>query len=98
MPRITTTMPGAATARRAVRTPTGTVAVSGAVSVVCTFPQPFASTAYTVVVTVESAASSDDLRVRKIVTRDAASVTVLVGNNDALIARSGFVHVVAIAD
>lgn len=82
----------------AARVATGNVPAAGTVDVVVNFPQAFPDLAYTVEAAVEEATAGDTLRIRKIVSKTAGSVTVRVANQDALVARSGTLHVLAYHD
>lgn len=89
---------GQAKDMRSLRVTTGSVAGGGSVDVTVTWPTPFADSNYTAVASIEEGTAGDSLRVRKVVSRAAGSVTVLVANSDALNARTGIVHVIAIHD
>lgn len=80
----------------AVRQTTGSVAGSGAVSVVLVLPQAMASTSYTAVAVVED--STGDLTVRAVLARTTTDVTVQVRNTNAVTARTGTVHLFVQAD
>lgn len=83
---------------RGARVSTGSVAGGASVNVVVPFAAPFADTNYAVSAAVEEGTAGDSLRVRKVLSRAAGSVTVLVANSDTLNARTGTVHVLAIHD
>lgn len=80
---------------RTVRVTTGAVPAGGSVTVVVPLDQ-VTSSDFTVAATVEHSVAGNTLEVRKVTARSAGSVSVLVGNNDALNAHTGVLHVVAV--
>lgn len=82
---------------RTARASTGSVAGGGTANVTVNF-DAFADTNFTASATVDEGTAGDSLRVLKVLSRMAGSVTVLVVNQDALNARTGTVHVLAIHD
>lgn len=88
---------GAVAQTRTARVTTGSIAGSGSANVTVNFAA-FSDTNFTVSAEVEEATAGDSLRIRKVLSRTAGSVTVLVANQDTLNARTGTVHVLAIHD
>src|SRR5215208_5194936 len=79
-----------------VRVTTGSVTASSQLEVTVTWPQPFASTGYTVMATVEEAtAATDTLKVLKVVSRSTTDCVVRVQNVNAS-ARTGTLHLIGI--
>jgi hypothetical protein len=81
--------------RRAARAATGTVAAGGTADITVTLDPPMPSGEYTAIATAEQGGSSEGLTVLRIVSKTASQVVVRVLNRDALLARSGTVHVIA---
>lgn len=91
--------PGFDAARiRTKRVTTGSIAANATAMVVVTWGTPFADTAYTAVVVVLEGQLAATLKVEKIVAQTASSVTARVVNSDALTARTGTLHAIAIHD
>lgn len=89
---------GLGNAVRTGRASTGSLAGGASASIAVPFPVAFADTNYTASATVAEGTAGDSLRVLKILSQTAGSVTVLVINQDTLNARTGAVHVLAIHD
>lgn len=85
---------------KAQRVATGAVAAVTAVDVTVTWTLPFADTAYTVTVSIEETAGGvgNSLQVRRIKSKTASAVVVQVFNNEAVTARSGTLHAIAVHD
>lgn len=88
---------GAAAQTRTARVTTGAIAGGGSANVTVNFAA-FSDTNFTVSAEVEELTAGDSLRIRKVLSRTASSVTVLVANQDTLNARTGTVHILAIHD
>lgn len=82
---------------RAARASTGSVAGTGQADVTVTFDSAFADTNFTVTASVVEDEASESLRVRRIRSVTAGQVVVNVVNN-AIVPRSGTVHVIAVHD
>lgn len=100
---LVSSAPGAIRTAR-VSTGTGTVALGNTVSVTVTWDTPFSDTNYTALVTVEESTDdgfTDNLFLRKIVSRAPESMVVSVGlvaNSTPLVDRVGTLHCIAIHD
>lgn len=79
---------------RTARVTTGAVPAGGSVTVEVALKN-LPSDVFTVAATVEHGTAGNTLEVRKVTARTAGSVSVLVGNNDALNAHTGVLHVLA---
>lgn len=79
-----------------IRVSTGALAAATTSDVTVTWATPFADTNYTVVATVEDSTASLD--VRRIKSKTTTAAVVSVRNSDAINARTGTLHVVAVAD
>lgn len=95
MSRLGVAGPGSASVSRGRRV-TGVVAGSGTVTLSVPFSPAMADLDFTASATVEDVAG--DLRVLAVTAKTVSSVTVLLGNADALNAASGTVHVLAVHD
>lgn len=80
---------------RTARVSTGAVPASGSVTVVVPLDQ-VPSSDFTVVAAVEHGGAGNTLGVQKVTALSAGSVSVRVGNSDALTAHTGTLHVVAV--
>ena len=83
---------------RTARVSTGSIAGAAQVSVTFNWPTPFADSNYTVSVSVVEAQVSNTLEVLKVVGLTPSAVEVRVINNDAVTARTGTLHAIAIHD
>lgn len=87
--------PGPSVPIKAAQAATGTVSPAATASVTVTWDTPFPDGTYTVVAQVVEAETVESLRVRRIESVTAETVVVNVVNN-ALVSRSGTVHVIAV--
>lgn len=76
---------------------TGSVAGSATAVVTVTWDTPFANTNYVVVAEVLETTAAASLRVDKIQSLSTSAVTVRVTNADAVTARTGTLHLLAVA-
>lgn len=79
------------------RVSTGAVAANSLVDVVVPFTTPFPDANYTVVATVEEGTAGDTLRIAKIVSKTATSITFRV-NNPSLGSVTGILNIIAMHD
>ncbi|HEX9765744.1 MAG TPA: hypothetical protein VGA36_03205 [Nitriliruptorales bacterium] len=80
-----------------VRVTTGSIGAAGEANVAVTWPTAFADTDYTVVALVAEDAGGESLRARRVRTLSTTGCVVNVVNN-ALLSRTGTLHVIAIHD
>lgn len=83
---------------RTKRVSTGSIAASGEVVVTVTWPTAFADTNYTATVSVLETQDFQTVRYLKTQGVGLASIDVRVRNDDALNARTGTIHAIAISD
>ena len=82
---------------RTLRVTTGALLALATATVTVTWAPAFADANYTVTVGVLEGQADDTIQVKKIVSRTAGAITVLVMNNGAQ-TRTGTVHAIAIHD
>lgn len=84
---------------KAQRVTTGSVAGAASVAVTLTWTVPFADANYTVSASlVEATASTSTLRIHHIESQTAAAVVVRVVNDEAVTAKTGTIHAIAVRD
>lgn len=86
-------------ATKAQRVTTGSVAGSGSVAITLTWAAAFSNANYSVsVALVEPTATTSTLRIHHVESISASQVVVRVVNDDAVTAKTGTLHVVAVQD
>lgn len=96
MPRIAYSAAAGGANIRHKSAATGSVAAGGNAAITVVWDTAFADNAYTVTVAMDAPSGTSQLRVHHIETITASQIVVRVVNDDAINARSGDVHAIAI--
>lgn len=90
---------GGGAVTKAQRVTTGSIAGAATAAITITWASPFADANYSVsAALVEATATTATIRIHHVESISAANVVVRVVNDDAVVAKTGTLHVVAIHD